>query len=189
MFAYIIILAVSLSLDALAVGISYGIRRIRIPLFPKIVICFFSMAYSGASLALGSTISRFLPHAISKYAGVGILGAMGIWVIIQALLNGHENKKNPFEGDLDGSGVIDPAEALLLGFALSIDAIGVGIGSGMAGMRSLLIPAAVGVFQLVFLYSGSLIGGKFAVSTILGRKTLSLLPGLLLLSIALARAI
>lgn len=215
MILSIAVLAISLSIDALGVGIVYGIREIKIPVISKIVICFFSVLYSGAALIIGKSMSSFLPQAISRYIGVSILFVMGTWIILQALLkkdpsvlpektSASGNKtllkiaikslgvtihiiKNPVEGDIDKSGTIDLTESLLLGLALSVDAIGVGIGSALAGFHSLGIPFAIGMVQLTFLYAGTYMGRKFSLSRRLNKKLLSAFPGILLIILALIR--
>ncbi|HEX3029522.1 MAG TPA: sporulation membrane protein YtaF [Clostridia bacterium] len=208
------LLAMSLSLDALGVGIAYGLRRIKIPLLPKLVICFFSILYAGAALMLGKSLSMAIPPIAGKLIGITILLGMGVWIIIQALVKkekptlneAYVNKevtlikivikslgitiqviKDPKEGDIDRSGTIDIKESVLLGLALSVDAIGVGIGSALAGFSSSLIPFAIGLFQLGFLYIGAYFGEKFALVGSINKKVLSLLPGILLISLAIIR--
>jgi putative sporulation protein YtaF len=211
----ITILAISLSLDAFGVGVAYGIRKIKIPFIPKLLICFFSILYSGLSLILGKSLSAVLPIYISKFIGVGILALMGLYIIIQNIKksesgsNSLENYterektlfkvaikslgitiqviKNPDKGDIDRSGSIDIKESILLGFALSVDAIGVGIGSALAGFHSMAIPISVGLFQLAFLYIGTFLGEKFSLMGKLNKKVISLLPGILLISLAILK--
>ena len=209
----IMVLAVSLSLDSFGVGIAYGIRKVNIPLVSKLIICLFSVLYSAIAIILGRFIYNALPPAISKIAGITILSGMGIYILLQAFtkkgkapetavegsipsLSKASKKepgmtmrvlKDPEEGDLDKSGVIDIRESLLLGFALSIDAIGVGVGSALAGLGSAVIPFAIGLFQLLFLYAGILLGRKAAGLERLNKKAVSLVPGLLLLVLAVLR--
>ncbi len=209
------ILAISLSIDSLGVGLVYGIRKIKIPLFPKLIICLFSIIYSGIALTLGKTLSGVLSPGISKLIGVIILTLMGIWIIFQALLKNQNTDvhnessanrnetllkiaikslgitiqiiRNPEDIDMDKSGTIDVVESLLLGFALSVDAIGVGIGSALAGFHSMFIPLAVGLSQLIFLYTGLYLGTKAAVFDRINKKLFSVLPGILLISLAFLR--
>lgn len=211
----IIILAISLSIDSLGVGLVYGFRKICIPLFPKLLICLFSIIYSAVALTLGKTLSNILSPEVSKLIGVVILTLMGIWIVFQALMKnqneGVHNKntrnknepllkiaikslgitiqviRNPENIDMDRSGTIDMGEALLLGFALSLDAIGVGIGSALAGFHSMLIPLAVGFSQLIFLYAGLFIGKKASAFNKINKKLFSVLPGILLISLAILR--
>lgn len=209
------ILAVSLSLDALGVGVVYGLRKIKIPLFSKLIICLFSIIYSGLALIIGKSLSHMLSGSISKLIGIAILILMGIWIIIQALLKKTDDStcikenitkektllrigikslgitiqiiKNPVQGDLDKSGVIDTTESLLLGLALSIDAIGVGVGSALAGFHSMLIPVAVGLCQLIFIYIGSYVGKRFLPAENANKRFFAILPGILLIFLALLR--
>ena len=221
MFFSITILAFSLSLDALGVGIVYGLRRIKIPLIPKLVISFFSILYSGLSLGIGSSLAKKFPGSVSKLFGVAILIILGIWYITQAWFRKANNPipesisakkniliseaktlcklvikslgitihviRNPVEFDIDKSGSIDIKESVLLGLALSLDAIGVGIGSGMIGFHSSLIPFLVGLFQFIFLYVGANCGEKFALSLKANERLLSFLPGILLIILAIIR--
>lgn len=59
--------------------------------------------------------------------------------------------KDPICSDLDGSQSIDMKESVFLGFALSSDAIGSGIGFSMLGANSILFPFIAACFQLGFL--------------------------------------
>jgi putative sporulation protein YtaF len=208
MIVSIVILAISLSLDALGVGIVYGLKRIKIPFTSKLLICVFSIIYAGMALIFGKALSIILAPFFAKLLGIIVLVLMGIWIIIQALLKeGSDNSteqtlwkivikslgitiqviRNPIEFDIDKSGAIDTPESLLLGLALSVDAIGVGIGSALTGFYSPLIPFAIGLFQMFFLYIGTYLGEKVNLPNRISKKALSLLPGILLIILALIR--
>jgi putative sporulation protein YtaF len=209
-----VLLAVSLSLDALGVGLVYGLAKINIPLRSKLIICLFSILYSGASLIFGNIIAAILSPAIAKGIGFIILVFMGTWIILQGLIKSSSEKfsvakyssglplfsivikslgitiqviKNPVEFDRDHSGSIDASESLLLGFALSVDAIGVGIGSALIGFHSLIIPLVVGVTQLLLLSLGSFLGKNFAGKLKVNERFLSVMPGILLIGLAILR--
>lgn len=196
-------LAISLSLDSFGVGIAYGIRKVRIPLASKLIICLFSIIYSGLAILFGRFMYGALPPAVSKAAGIAIMAGMGVYILLQALLKKEDRPnrnaakkargrtmrvlKDPEEGDLDRSGTIDIRESLLLGLALSLDAIGVGVGSALAGLGSAAIPFAIGLAQLLFLYAGTFLGRKAAALEWVNKKAVSLAPGLLLLTLAILR--
>ncbi len=215
MILTIILIAVSLSLDALGVGLVYGLRKVRIPLHSKLIICLFSMIYSGGALLLGSNLTGLFSPLAGKIVGLVILMLMGLWIILQALLKhgdsatqGDENSpanptlltivikslgitiqvvRNPMEFDMDRSGTIDPVESILLGLALSVDAIGVGIGSALIGFHSWLIPLAVGITQWFLLYLGTHFGEHYAANLKVNEKWLAMLPGVLLICLAIIR--
>jgi putative sporulation protein YtaF len=209
----ILLISVSLSLDAFGAGITYGMRKIRIPLLSKFIICFMSVLYSGIALIAGKAVHEILSPGAAGITGAVILAAMGALIIIQTFLKKEEGTKerscpekrklfeiavkslgitiqvirNPDNGDIDRSGVIDTREALLLGFALSVDAIGVGIGSALAGIGSLLIPLTAGIFQMLLLHAGTCIGRRLGESRRLNKKMISVVPGILLITLAIIR--
>ncbi len=214
MFLTIALLAISLSLDALGVGLVYGLRNINIPFHSKSFICLFSILYSGCALFFGNIMAKFLAPSVAKGIGFSILILMGIWIILQALLKNSPEKtrvvdersemplfsiaikslgitiqviKNPVDFDRDQSGSIDTPESLLLGFALSVDAIGVGIGSALIGFQSICIPLSVGLTQLLLLSAGTYLGKHFAGQLKLNERVLAILPGILLIFLAIMR--
>jgi putative sporulation protein YtaF len=208
MIISIMILAISLSLDALGVGLVYGLKKVKIPFLSKLIICLFSIVYAGLALIIGKSLSHILPPIFAKLLGISILVLMGLWIIIQALLKDASNHsmndtlwqvgirslgitiqviRNPMEFDVDKSGAIDIPESLLLGLALSVDAIGVGIGSGLTGFYSPLIPFAIGFCQMICLYFGTYLGEKVNLFGHIDEKLLSLLPGILLIFLAIIR--
>lgn len=210
----IIILAMSLSIDAFSAGLVYGLRQIKIPLSSKLLISLFSVIYTFFALLAGKGLSQIVPYSFSKLFGAAILTLMGVWIIIQTFIKKETPRlapikpitsqtllkigikslgitihifKNPMEFDLDSSGVIDTAESLLLGLGLSLDAIGVGIGSALLGFHSLLIPLSVGLFQWFSITLGVLIGENCAQKFDFNQKWLGLIPGIILIIIAILR--
>ena len=182
------LLAISLSLDAFTVGLVYSIKKINIPITSKIIICFLSILYAGISLKIGKTISVFLPTLYSTIIGVLILFVMGLLIIINSLLKSKNNViTQSIKSDADKSGTIDIRESLLLGLTLSMDSIGVSIGSALAGFYSMLIPFTIGLFQITLLCLGIYFGRKFASSNKINPNLIAILPGILLIILAILR--
>lgn len=215
----IILLSVTLSIDALAAGISYGLSGTRIPLISKIIICAFSLIYATAALLLGKALANLLPLFAGKIIGAAVLAGLGVFMIIKSRKkprnaqteiadnSGPQTickiilkslgitieilKNNPSAGDIDRSGTIDKKESLLLGFALSVDSLGVVIGGSLSGLSSWYIPPAVALCQLFFLSSGLFTGSllckkRRAVSGKYDAVT-QLLPGVLLIVFSIIR--
>ena len=92
----------------------------------------------------------------------------------------------PQTADMDRSGAISASEAVLLGFALSLDALGAGFGAAMVGFpalpSALFIAAASGGFLMAGLRFGRRFAFRFA-----GAKAVSVLPGLILIATGIAR--
>jgi putative sporulation protein YtaF len=210
----IIILAVSLSIDALFVGFAYGLEGTKIPAVSKLIICLFSCLYAGIAIFAGGAISHFLPPLLGRLIGAVILASIGATMIIKTFFNSekvissdiHKETdgtvfkfiikslgitiqilKNPDAGDMDKSGVIDLRESVLLGSALSIDAVGVGVGSAISGLSSWYIPLAIGLCQLMFLSSGLLAGNRFTFLKQIHSRLTGIIPGLFLIALSIIR--
>ena len=80
------------------------------------------------------------------------------------------------------------APGIFLSFALSIDSMGAGIGFSLMGLNSFYIPFFIGLGQLLFLELGLFIGQKIVnYNKLISTKTISILPGILLILLALLR--
>lgn len=210
-----ILLAVSLSIDALGLGISYGIQGIKVLLLPKLLICFSSIIYSILGLAGGGWLLHKLGADTADKIGVVILILMGLWMILKSGKNNSGIKekvkgtqeqqrklaeiaikslgitvmviKNPVRGDIDNSGVIDIKEAAILGLALNMDAAAACMGSTMIGVSSILIPIFIGVVQMLFISIGVWAGKNILSKKVINERLISVIPGLILISLALIR--
>ena len=213
----VILLAISLSIDALGLGVSYGMKGIRVPVFPKVLICFSTVIYAFAGLAIGKELLHIFGMNIANMIGVFILIFIGIFMILKSrksnrniedkIKNTTEQQrklleiaiksigitvmviKNPVAGDIDNSGVIDIKEAILLGIALNMDATAACIGSTMIGFSSLLIPIFIGVVQMLFIGGGLFIGKAMADRKVINEKLISIIPGLILISLGVMRMV
>lgn len=176
-----LLLALSLSVDALGIGISYGLRKIRTTAGAKVIICIISFLFTAAAISAGNIILMFIPPFAAKLCGGIMLGVLGLYIIFSNLL------KKPETFDTDSSKYIDMKEAIFLGAALSVDSIGTGICSAVAGVSSFIIPVAAALFQLLFLCAGSFLGSKIVKLKSLPCGIFVVISGLLLVIIALIR--
>lgn len=174
----IILLAISLSMDALGLGISYGLRMIKIPILAKLVIALISAIFMLIAVILGNCIATIFPAIFSKIIGVTILAVLGTWILFQ---------DKPISYDLDKSLHIDIFEALCLGVALSIDSVGAGIGSAIAGFGTYLLPISAAFFQLSFLTVGTIIGSRTTLIKKVNSRVLTLASGIILIVLAFFR--
>lgn len=201
--------AVSLSIDALGIGITYGMRNIGIPLATKIIISIQSFLITSVALFLGKGLANLFPVAVAKGIGVTILIALGFWVLWQSLYKKEETEPKakpaiwqffiksmgitiqiihtPGACDRDCSLQIEPKEALYLGFALSIDSFGAGIGGGAIGLASPFTPIFVAIFQALFLSFGKAVGGRLRKVSSLPENTWGACSGILLILLGILR--
>jgi putative sporulation protein YtaF len=197
----IFILGITLSIDSVFVGISYGIKGTKIPLMSLAVILIFSVFYAGVSILFGSWLKTLMSIEAVKIVGAVILSALGSNMIAKAFKKekAEEGKKqgdgvlksldpgvqvfkNSKVGDVDNSGVIDIREAFLLTLALSVDALVAGIAGGILSLSVWLFPLTTGVLQTLFLCSGIILGNIMKGKIKLHDKYISVFAGIAIIA-------
>lgn len=93
--------------------------------------------------------------------------------------------RTPAKADLDRSGVITPNEAIWLGIALSLDALGAGIGAAFVGLSPILTSFIVGLSCGICIMLGLKAG--YLCAKLAWVQRLAMLPGLLLLCIGMLK--
>ncbi len=161
----VILLSIGMSIDAIGIGISFGVRKIRLGISAGIIISFMGLTIISLAVMFGSALQCFLPDNIGDAFGSLILIAMGIWILIQSRekADSTQNRtvkilREPYEGDIDKSGNIEPKEAVFLGLALSLDSIGICVGAGGSLKFAYILPAAAILIQVLFLLIGIILG-------------------------------
>lgn len=78
---YIFFLAIAISLDGFFVGVTYGIRRIKVSFLPLCIISLVSSTVIAVSLLLGGMLQTLISPWVSRVIGASILIAVGILVL------------------------------------------------------------------------------------------------------------
>lgn len=207
-----ILLAVSLSMDALGIGISYGLRGIKVSNLPKFIISFISLIFTAIAIEIGNIIVIFLPDYLAKLIGSAMLMILGLLIIIKSVKkekkiddkNNQINKKNwyfnikslgvaikitriPVSCDVEKSANIGIKESIYMGVALSIDSFGAGISSAVSGINNFFVPIMVGMCQFIFLSLGILGGKKLTSFKKIDSKVFIIFSGILLVILAIIR--
>lgn len=196
---FITLLAVSLSIDALGIGTAYGVRQIKVPLHTKAILALESLLLMGISLLLGNRLTSIVEPRLANNIGVGMLFLMGCWLCIQSFYKEKKEEKEspspcamemlrtPSTCDRDGSSHLDSSEALYLGFVLSIDSLGAGIGAGAAGFSFVALPISIAFFQVFFLSLGIWCGQKISSMYVIRENLWTIVSGVLLIIIGILR--
>ena len=210
-FFTLALFAVALNLDSFAVGVSYGIRNIKLPVTSLLIISLMSMTAITFSMLLGKTVAGYFSSTFAHRLGGLILLSIGLWVLIQAL---QENRKinssdqyddgqpptlikihikflglviqilrEPSRADLDHSGIISAREAVILGIALAMDAFGAGFAVAMMGFSLIFTALMVGIGHFILTYSGLLVG--MGINSKGTCQKLNTLPGFILIALGL----
>jgi len=208
----LIVVALALSIDAFGIGLTYGIRGIKISNLSKLIVSSQSIIITFAAMQFGNIIRNIIPLEYAEKIGAFCLILLGSWVIIQS---GQEKKvsmpkpkksktlsivikhlgitvqiiRSPGDCDMDNSATIDKFEAIYLGFALSIDAFVAVAGTGMIDGFSMQLPFVIAITQAVLLTLGSSSGHRIKDIYPVNPKLWTFCSGALLIAIALVSII
>lgn len=198
--------ALAVSADGFAAGVAYGVRRIRIPVIPLLVIAVSSAAAVTLSMIFGTGLAAVLDPRWASHIGALLLMAIGGYFLLGAFRETISNMntdpqepllsfsiktlgiivhilKEPSTADFDSSGDISVREAAFLGLALALDALGAGVGIALTGMNILFTALCVGMVKFILVNFGMWIGQYCKGNRVTGAA--SLLSGLILVVIGL----
>ncbi len=88
-----IILALSVSIDSLGIGITYGIKKANIQISSKCILFLVSIFFSSFSLCIGNLINSILSEFITNIISSTILVIIGILVFINPIPFDFDNSK------------------------------------------------------------------------------------------------
>lgn len=192
-----IILGIGLAsnLDNAGVGIAYGVRRIHISFWANVTIAIISIVATIVGGTIGGIASLWLSPLLAHSIGTAVLVSVGVWVIYQPFLAQRTQKKapppntvtqilrTPERADVDRSQSISIAEAVLLGVALSMNALAGGFDAGITQTNLIATAIVVGALSFVLMAVCSYVGARFTAKRLGDRATI--LSGLLLILIGI----
>ena len=174
------IISISLSIDALGIGMSYRLKGIRVSLLAKIIVGVMVSGVSYGALLIGNRIVTCFPEDVLKIIMTAFLVLIGI-VFVRKGLYGDEEVLC----DVNFSASIEPCEAVLLGIGLSIDSLGTGIAVVAIGINHILLPILIGLNHVFFLLFGEWIGERAMGLTGKSPKICGIFSGIVLIIIGI----
>ncbi|OIJ10966.1 sporulation membrane protein YtaF [Anaerobacillus arseniciselenatis] len=204
----LLLLALAVSLDSFGVGLTYGLRKMKLPLKSLLFIASCSAVSILIAMTIGNWIVSYLSPSVAESIGGVILIMIGAWALYQIYRPAKRDVKNkedavilnfeikilgvvikilrkPMVADFDNSGTITGREAFFLGIALSLDAFGAGIGAALIGFSPLLMAISVAIMCALCVTLGMRSGYVFSDSRVL--QKFSFIPGLLLIILGVWR--
>ena len=199
--AEIMLLALALSFDCLGVGLSYGLKQMILPWYGVIIICGCSGMVLALSMFLGRWAGGYLPAEWMPVPGALLLTGLGLFMLSRSFKELVEEDdgeaplfqieiarfgivvqilKEPHHADLDHSGRINTREAVWLGFALSMDSCGAGIGMAMLGYSPVITSLCTAAGGCICLWLGLSIGQHAGEASVWQSRRWKLLPGIIL---------
>ena len=176
MLVILLLLAIVLNFDALSIGVSYGMRGIRIPLSSLLFLSASSVIYAALAETAGGVFLAHFPNA--SHIGTVVLLVIGVLTLRSAFCEGSDY-------DFDRSKTINMAEGAALALALSLDAVGAAF--SLASCTPLVFPCLIGLCQFLFLLIGKKAGAHLASCTECSARALHLISGVILILLALLR--
>ncbi|GAC44256.1 manganese efflux pump [Paenibacillus popilliae] len=178
-------LTISSSIDNLGVGLSYGVRNIRIHLLSNLFIAVICFLFSMCGIYFGMFITTVLPEILPVVLGACLLVVIGLRIILMSVPRKNQYLSNCPEAASPKS--IGFVESAVLGVALSANALTNGVGAGLLGFSPLFISILAAVGSFVTVGAGVAFGirlthvriGKFTVG-----QFGTLISGMLLLLVA-----
>lgn len=206
---YLFLLALSLNLDSLSIGVSYGLKKIKIPFSALFIIVFMSVSSIGLSWYLGSIIFLYISSYFAKFISSILLITFGVTLFIQAKTNIHYQDykeevtikrlkikslniiidiiRESSSGDIDNSGQIDIKEAIYIGIALSLDALTIGLSLAAYRINIFSFMIISGALNLTFITIGQLIGQYLGKIT--SENNLKLVSGFIIIILGLTKLV
>lgn len=195
------LLVIAVSLDGFVVGMTYGMKKVKIPFAALFIIMFCSGTVVITSMSIGNILRLFISEKTTSFLGGLILIILGIIVLISVLRtsNSHVKVKNndskkkltgiktvlksPDKADLDKSGSLSLWEATLLGTALALDAFGAGLGAALLGFSPLITTILIALMSGLFLFCGSQLGYQLSRYKLFNKLTFT--PPLILITLGI----
>lgn len=197
--------AISSSVDNLGVGIAYGIRNIHVSRLSNLVIAVICFLFSVAGILFGNWLAIIIPGVLPDLIAAFVLFIIGIRIILLAMPQKKQSVttqaavkkiqprsikallKNPEMADMDNSREIGVGEAVILGIALSANALTNGLSAGLIGLSPLAISLISAAGSFIAVWLGVALGRKVAdvrIGSFTVGESATVLSGFILLIIA-----
>ncbi len=170
-FLIVLVIAVSLSMDAFSLSLAYGTLDLSKKSINKlsIIVGIYHFVMPLIGLFIGNAILKFFPINPNVIVTI-VLCFIGLQMVIETFKN-EENLK-----------LMSFPELLLFGLAVSIDSFSVGIGLNAINNNFLLCALIFSISSFSFTYLGLILGKK--ISQLIGKAS-TLIGGIVLIIIGL----
>ena len=173
-FLLALLFTLSSNLDNFVMGLTYGVKNEDIPLSSNIIISFITTFVTYLSMLFGQLITHLVPHKFSNELGSVIFILMGAWFIGSDLLKKQQIAQEKHR-DLSIKG------AIILGFLLSINNIGVGILGSITQLNIMFVVTLTFITGVGLTYAGNNLGDH-VIGKVIGKYN-DIISGTLLIGL------
>lgn len=205
---YVVALSLVVSLDALAAGVAYGLRAIRLPFGSLAIAGAITGLCTGLALAAAHGVARLTETHVALVGGALLLIGLGLYSVAREYLSAGDdvaNARKPHElklsigrlvisimlrpevADLDQSQSISRPEAVLLGLALGVDNMVATFAATLVGLLPLYTPLVMALMQMALMAAGVYASARFIPEGL--RRRMPYVSGMILLLLGLWRLV
>lgn len=171
-----VLFAITLSIDALGVGISCGLRDRRPSIFTLAIIFAVSLAVMGAAVLFGTWLKGFFAPEMAGLVGAIWIILLGTWIFIGAIRKKDDEQKS--------AGKITITQSLAIALMLSVDSMGAGLAAAALGLNIAFLPFMAAAFQVLFFSLGVLTTELLPLKK-RGTKLPTMVSGIILVAIGI----
>ncbi len=157
MIIEILLISVSLAMDAFAVSIGKGLttkkNTLKIALLCGVWFGAFQTLMPLVGYALGSAVSEI----ISQYSGI-------VALVLLTIVGANMIREAVTSSDEEVSSSVDPKEMFVLAIATSIDALVVGVSYVAMGANIVVASVIIGVVTFLICFFGAFLGNKIGTA-------------------------
>jgi putative Mn2+ efflux pump MntP len=177
------LLSLSVSVDDMAVGVSYGLRRVRMQFLPMVTMVMGSTISMLFAMELAKLLTASLSHTVTTYMAAVLLTALGCGTLYRGRrecldrdVRGEKSENSLREG-------VPLWESFYLGLALGVDDFAEAVGLALAGFPILLTVGLFKLSEVITVLLGAWLG-YHGVTKVL-RCRLRYIPGIVLILVGL----
>lgn len=172
----ILIISVSLALDAVSVSIAGGLKSQQSKTIHAIKVAAFFGVFQAVMPLIGwyiGEMAKNLIQAVDHWVAFGLLTAIGIKMIHESL----HNEENAEKKD-----ILNNKTLIILSIATSIDALIVGVTIGLLQIPLLVSVSTIGIVTFILCFLGFIFGKQ--IGTLFGKR-IEILGGIALIGIGI----
>lgn len=154
--------SISANIDNIPIGISYGIKKIHIPIFKILLICLITSIVTFLSMYIGQNVSRFFNISIANIIGSILLILIGLYPLVTNYLFKTKIQKSNIENKFsyNNSYNITIKEVFVMTSTLCVNNIATGIAASITGVNVLYTTISTFIFGTIFIFIGNNLGKK-----------------------------
>lgn len=161
----VVLFCLSANLDTLVIGVSYGMRHIKIPLRSNAVISLITALGTLLAMLFGRLLSGVFPPALAGRLGGAVLIILGLWFLLDECKKIWEArflcmKETETPPGFASGGVLSAKAAVPLAAILTANNLGMGIAASIAEISIAYTSGATFAFTVLFLLLGPWLGQR-----------------------------